>query len=247
MASDGFAVRIKASATDANEAVAEYAAQYGDVVEFDSRDAAADLAAMFTRSDGNAVAVQTAAPQDGGDVDAYLVSRPDRRTHEPDGSIESGLTFDTTARQYGAIGEALIASYETDPPLLAHYARRDLDRAEDDPLRVEVLRDPPPITVEREGETLEWRPDCGAVARDGRDGRALREYRCEIKTGGGSLERDQLAVMRAAANRFAVLKIQLDVSDLPDSYTARIRRVEPDGEDDAVAGAAVDARLDEFL
>lgn len=246
----GFAVRITDSAVEANGAAAEYASQYGSVVEFDSRSAAADLATLFSRSDGTAVSVQAAAPQDASDIDAYLVARPERRTHEPSGSIDTGLTFDTTPKQFGTLGETLITAYEANPPLLVHYARRDLDRDPEDPIHVEVDADPAPVAAEapdRSG-TRQWVPDCRAVVRSSAGGRVLREYLCEIKTGGGSLERDQLAVMQAASRKTPVLKIQLDIAELPDSYTARVRRVSAtDLADDLPrADIAANARLDEF-
>ena len=245
-----YVVRITESAIEANESAAEYASQYGTVVTFDSRSAAADLATLFSRSDGTTVVVQAAAPQDASSVDAYLVARPDRRTHEPSGSVDTGLTFDTSATQYGALGETLITCYGANPPLLTYYARRDLDRDPDDPVHVDVDPDPAPVTVGAAAgtESQSWVPDCRAVARPDAGGRVLREYLCEIKTGGGSLERDQLAVMQAASRRTPVLKIQLDIADLPDSYTARIRRISaadvgPDGPE---TDLSVNARLDEY-
>lgn len=250
---EAFAIRITDSAREINDAAAEYAAQYGAVVTFDSRSAAADLATLFSRTDGSTVAVQAAAPQDDSKVDAYLVARPDRRTHEPTGSVDTALTFDTTANQFGALGEMLVLCYDANPPLLAHYVRADLEVALDEPLHVDVDPDPAPVTVSSgdSGETHTWVPDCRAVARPEPGGRPMREYLCEIKTGGGSLERDQLAVMQAVSRRTPVLKIQLDIGDLPDSYTARVRRVtaaDADGLGDGTLGGDVapNARLDEF-
>ncbi|MDX1744752.1 MAG: hypothetical protein R3324_02345 [Halobacteriales archaeon] len=248
-----FAVRITDSALEANDSAAEYARRYGAVVTFDSRSAAAELASMFTTSGGTPVVVQAAAPQDGSDIDAYLVARPTRRTHDPSGSIETALTFDTTATQFGALGETLITCYGANPPLLLHFVREDLGRKPDDPLHVDVDADPAPVTVggPAGNPSRSWVPDCRAVARPEPGGRVLRTYLCEIKTGGGSLERDQLAVMQAITRRTPVLKIQLDISELPESYTARVRRVTAteDGDDDAArddSALSVNARLDEY-
>lgn len=116
-------VWIKQSAINANEAVADYVDQYGHLVTFDARDIADSFARRLSLTGGSPVAVQGAAPRDDGDVDAYLVSQPERRMHNPGGSVDTGLTFDTTANQYGAIGEALILSHDSNPPALVYYAR----------------------------------------------------------------------------------------------------------------------------
>lgn len=246
----GFSVLIKPSAMEANEAVAEYADRYGREVRFDSRSAAADLAELFSGNGDGTVVIQGAAPQDERDVDAYLVPKPDRRVRTPAGSIETELTFDVSAAQFGALGEALVLSYEENPPVLEHYVRRDLGRASDEPLHVLVESDPSPITATRveDGGSIEWRPDCRAIATEVPDGRTLREYLCEIKTGGGSLQRDQLPVMRAAARRSSVLALRFDVADLPESYTVRIDEIEPDSSGDVSLGddSTIETDLDDF-
>lgn len=245
---DSVTVRIKQSAITANESVADYVDQFDHVVTFDSRDAADECAHRLSATGGTTVAVQRAAPQDGDTVDAYLVAQPDRRTHSPDGSIDTGLTFDTTANQYGAIGETLLVEPDSNPPVLTYYARQELDIATNDQIHVEIDDAPSPVTATRDGAPLEWRPDCSAVVRDSSDGRMLCEYLCEIKTGNGSLAREQHTVMRTAARYTSVLKIQVDIRELPDSYTARIREVSPAEEADVVIDVetTVNARLDEF-
>ncbi|MFB6136904.1 MAG: hypothetical protein ABEJ42_01000 [Halobacteriaceae archaeon] len=262
MAEDRFTLLVKPSAVAASDAVADHLAAGvretdGDRrLHLDSRADAEALAERLTAAGGVGdapVAVQAVAPSDAAAeaVDAYLVPRPERRTREPDGSLESGLTFDTTATQYGALGETLLTAYASDPPLLCHYARQDLGLGADDPLSVAVDDDPDPVVADRSADRFRWEPDCAAVARAGEAGPRLATYLVEVKTGGGSLLRDQRAVMAAAARRVSVLKVGLDVDELPDSYTARVRAVDSDEVERAADLTLVDApartaRLDEF-
>ena len=58
------------------------------------------------------------------DVDGYLVGWPQRRRQVPDGSPTEGLTFDTEANQYGALGEALVCTPEVNPVLLPSCANQ---------------------------------------------------------------------------------------------------------------------------
>ncbi|WP_137286478.1 hypothetical protein [Halorussus salinisoli] len=227
--SESFTVAVKESARDANEAARRVARTEGDRLEFGSEAAAHRRARDLSDGGETPVKVQRAAPQDPTDVDGYLVAWPERRTQNPDGTPTEGLTFDTEANQYGALGEAVVCTPEVNPPLLTHFARVDTDlpEREDGDLRVELDTDPDPVTV-RSGRR--WEPDCRAVVRLGPDRPVLTEYWCEVKTGDGSFERSQREAMRAKAREATVLKIRVELDDLPDSYTAWVRTVEPDDE-----------------
>ncbi|WP_327053667.1 hypothetical protein [Halomicrococcus gelatinilyticus] len=231
-----YRVAVKDSAAEHSGAVEEFRAERGRTVVFESRADAEATAERLSTPDAR-VAVQAAAPQDGSDADAYLVPDPDRRTRDPDGSVDAGLTFDVSATQYGRLGEALVCCQRWDPPVLAYYAREDL--AADD-VRVELDRDPDAVVTD---DGARWVPDCRAVARTG-NGRTLAEYWCEIKTGDASLERDQRTAMTWQAQRARVLTVRVDPSALPESYTARIRAVGPvDGSTNA---SRVTHRLSDF-
>ena len=261
-AGDEFSVAVKASAREANEAVAALADERGNRLSYPDRMAAEECAADLSERGETPVEVQAVAPQDSTDADAYLVAAPERRSRTPDGSIDGTMTFDTTATQYGALGETLLCCYESNPPVLAHYAREDLDHlsdAERDRVHLDVDRSPDPVEKSGETETngtKRWVPDCRAVARLEPDGPPLREYWCEVKTGDASFERDQRAVMRWKAREAVVLTVRFDVEELPDSYSVTVSEVDPaDAPDDALsddasldapAGSSKPTRLDEF-
>mgnify|MGYP000453350150 CR=1 FL=1 len=245
---DPYRVAVKDSASDANEAVRRLARAEGEVVAFDSAADAHRRARELSEAGETPVKVQRPAPQDPADVDAYLVAWPERRRRTPDGTPTEGLTFDVAATQYGALGEALVCSPEVNPPVLTHFARVDADCSarEAETVRVEVDADPAPVVVAGDAR---WEPDCRAVARLGPDSPVLAEYWCEVKSGDGSFERSQRAAMRAKALEATVLKIRVDLDELPDSYTAWVRTVDP--ADDATVDSRgesvrVDATLDEF-
>ncbi|MFC4358297.1 hypothetical protein ACFO0N_10100 [Halobium salinum] len=239
-AESGYRVAVKPSARAANEAVESFVGERGEQVDFTSEAQADAVARRLSTAGETPVGVQCAAPQDPTPVDAYLVADPERRTEVPTGSAESGLTFDVSGNQYGALGEALVLSRRRDPPLLTHVVREDpaldLSPGETERLHVVVDTDPEPVCcVDPEtGERREWRPDCRAVASLGADGRTLTEYWCEVKTGAASFQRGQRAAMETKAREAPVLAIRVDVDDLPDSYTARVERVSPADGDDPV-------------
>jgi hypothetical protein len=236
MSTDRFVVAIKDSAVERNEAVRAFVegpveressvlaphalADDRRRLRFDSR-ADADETARALSSDGaRAVRIQTVAPQDGDDADAYLVGASRRDGEVPDADPGDGWRFAVDANQYGALGEALLTPGGVATPL-ACYVRDDLGLDADDDLSVDVGDDPDSVTVpELAGE---WQPDCrldAAVA-----GRRVATYRCEIKTGDGSFERNQRAVAEAAARETRVLLIRVDVSDLPQSYEVSFERI----------------------
>jgi len=235
-----FRVAIKDSATDANEAAWQFARAEGDAVAFDCEADARSRARELSAIGETPLKIQRAAPQDPSDADAYLVAWPERRRWDPDGTPTRGLTFDTAANQYGALGEAVVCSPAVNPPVLAHFARVDPNLPEEE-LRVELDTDPEPVVV---GPDRRWVPDCRATVRLGPDRPALTEYWCEVKTGDGSFERSQREAMSAKAREATVLKIRVDVTELPDSYTAWVRKVGP--EEGETSGVQVNATLDSY-
>lgn len=250
---DGFRVAVKPSALDANGAVGALVADRGNPLVFDSRGVAEATAARLSDSGATRVVIQAAAPQDPDGVDAYLVASPGRRTHDPIEADDGSLTFETTAAQYGALGEALVCCYGANPPPLAAYVRRDLDDGEvgggGDDRWIDLDRDPDPVVyATADGSTrLAWVPDCVARARDGPGGQVLESYYCEVKTGDASFQRDQATVMAYKACEATVLKIRVDVDGLPERYSARIEAVDPEEPPGDVSNlASPDARLDDF-
>jgi hypothetical protein len=242
--SDPFRVAVKDSATEASRPVRRLVREEGDRLEFDSK-AEAHRRARELSADGETVKIQQAAPQDPGDDDAYLVAWPERRRWDPDGSPTEGLTFDTEANQYGALGEAVVFSPAVNPPLLTHFAQVDIDfsEREGDDVRVELDRNPDPVVV---AASNRWEPDCRAIVRLGPDRPVLTEYWCEVKTGDGSFERSQREAMAAKAREATVLKIRVELDDLPDSYTAWVRKVEQtEGETDSES-VRINSSLDDF-
>ncbi|PSP54898.1 hypothetical protein BRC82_07810 [Halobacteriales archaeon QS_1_67_19] len=238
---DSFRVAVKDSARAENRAVRRLVATNGEVVSFDAEPAAHERARQLSADGETPVKVQRAAPQDPTDVDAYLVAWPRRRRWSPEGSPTEGLTFDAEANQYGALAEAVVCTPRVNPPLLTHYARIDADADAED-LRVELDADPEPVAAGPSDRR--WEPDCRAVVRLGPDRPVLTEYWCEIKAGDGSFERSQREAMAAKAREATVLKIRVDLDELPDSYTAWVREVAPDESD---AGTdRVNSSLDDF-
>lgn len=70
-------------------------------------------------------------------------------------------------------------------------------------------------------------PDCTIVARDGWDGAVPERYYCEVKTGDAPLERSQVAAMERLARDERVVKIRMDVDEMPEQYALQIHDVEP--------------------
>ncbi|WP_135806079.1 hypothetical protein [Halorussus marinus] len=235
-----FRVAIKDSATDANEAAWQFGRAEGETAKFDSEADARRRARELSAAGETPLKIQRAAPQDPSDADAYLVAWPERRRRDPDGTPARGLTFDTAANQYGALGEAVVCSPAVNPPVLAHFARVDPALPDED-LRVELDADPEPVVV---GASRRWVPDCRATVRLGPDRPVLTEYWCEVKTGDGSFERSQREAMTAKAGEATVLKIRVDVTELPDSYTAWVRKVDPEEGDGT--DVRVNATLDSY-
>lgn len=244
-----YRVAIQDSAIRTNESVRTYHDTHGDVVEFPSKDDAEEAATRFSNEGDRPVRIQRVAPQDSREVDAYLIAAPNRRIRNPDGSLEDGYTFDVGAQQYGAIGEALILSYRSNPPALLPFIREDIDAFEaTTDLSVAVDSNPDPISIDSSdgGTRKTWLPDCSVTAYDGAQQRAISTYVCEIKTGRASFERGQRAVMQETATTQNVLAIRIDISGLPETYTVKISKVAPPEEETANRVQYRNARLDDF-
>ena len=117
-------VEIKESAIKQNQAVKEYVAQHESLVTFQSLADAEDFAGEMTTAGEQPVGLQNTAPQDTTDADLYLVYQSTRQTHTPYEPEADTWTFDITANQYGAIGEALITAPGV--PALRHYVEEHL-------------------------------------------------------------------------------------------------------------------------
>lgn len=218
-------IEIKDSAIKNNEAVARYVADNGEMITVASIEAAEALANKLSAAGGVPVALQKTAPQDSTAADQYLVYRPARRTHSPVDSEADIWTFETTANQYGALGEAL---FTRGAPALRYYIAQDLG-GDDVWIRLVAPRHAVREgTVTRETRNaVSWSPDTVAFAY-GEDS-VLQEYWCEIKTGSASFQRLQTEGMAqmAGIDGVSVLKIRVWIDELPDKYSVRIEPVVP--------------------
>lgn len=240
-------VAVKESAIDANEAVRDFVDRNGVDVQFPTMAAVMAKVQALSGAGEGPVRVQRAGPQEPRDIDAYVVSDPDRRTRRPDGSVDDELVFDTTATQFGALGETVITAHTHDPPALTYFIRHDLADVDIDPdaLSVEVSPDPEPI--DPTGVDGVWQPDCLATIYARPGDRLVTRYWCEIKTGRASLERKQEQVMRQHSTAEPVVLVRVTVTGLPQSYSVsftRVRDAHPADRDDPLFGR--DSRLDDF-
>lgn len=215
-----FRVAIKPSASDRNEAVARLVEASGDRLTFDSEAAARDRAGELTARGDGPVRIQAVAPQDGADVDAYLVGAS-RSTRITDGSPADGWRFGVDAAQYGALGEALLTAGDGPTTPLTCFVRHDLDLDPDADLSIDVDATPEPRTVPDVDGT--WRPDCELTAAVA--GRQVADYDCEIKTGAGTPERNQREIMEAVAAERPVVLARVDVAGLPQEFDVRFERI----------------------
>lgn len=240
-----YVVAIKDSAARRNEAVSRFADENGRTPRLESRAAAESLAHRLSADADPSVRIQRAAPNDAGDVDAYLVPAPDRRIREPAVTEDGTRVFDVGATVYGAIGEAIVAGAGRNPPLLTDYAAGDLDLPRS-ALEVDVETDLEAVSVPTaDGGTARWRPDCVATVRRSGGDAVLAEYWGEVKTGRATLERSQRAAMRRRATDVTVLLVRVSLEDLPDRYAATIEEIPGDDGDGGDPGTRR-TRLDDF-
>lgn len=221
-----FRVLVKPSAVEANASVADLVDERGEFLAFDSRHEAEALASSLT-AEGSRVRIQTAAPQEPTDADAYLLTDPERHTRRPKASSTRGTTFDVGANQYGALGEALVVGGPGASPPIRHFLVEEAGVVDPDSHRLRGV-DAPDLPGDVD-HTVSWQPDYLVEVRERRSGDLVEQYVCEIKSGDASFERGQRAGMRRVARTVPVLNVRLDLDGLPEEYTARITLVEPDG------------------
>jgi hypothetical protein len=222
-----FAVEVKSGALTANNRLREIVDQYGERLEFGSRHNAEKYAHQLSNSDGS-VKIQAAPENDPSGIDAYLLADPDTSITEPATTNDEEMTFDVGANLYGELGETVLLG-PSKPHALIHFVREDLDISKRELnhglyVDIEVGILVAPVEVDLNGG---WIPDCIVKAYDGRNGELMKKYFCEIKTGDASFERSQVEVMEALARTERVLKIRVNIEDLPDQYSIRINDVEP--------------------
>lgn len=221
-----FAVEVKSGALTVNNRLREIVDQYGERLEFGSRHKAEQYARQLSTSDGS-VKIQAAPENDPSGIDAYLLADYNTSTTEPATTNDGEMTLDVGANLYGELGETVLLG-PSKPHALIHFVREDLEiskRELNHGLYVDIEVG---ILVAPEEADLNggWIPDCVVIAQDGRNGELLKKYFCEIKTGDASFERSQVEVMEALARTERVLKIRVDIEDLPYQYSIRINVVE---------------------
>jgi len=228
----GCKIAIKDSARRENRAVDQLYKEEGGILEYESRAAAKEDAEKFSSSGNGRVAVQRAAPNDPSDVDGYLVYAPVQNKHTPKGTLEDSWTFDTTANQYGALGETLITTRGI--PALKHFVQQDLAPFPSEEIqksvRVKVKTEPSGFDWESLRSAIgdnrvNWTPDCEVIVTLGYPSVEIHRYVCEIKTGDASFERNQQDAMRAASEDIDVLKIRVRIDELPTQYSVKFQRV----------------------
>jgi hypothetical protein len=172
--------------------------------------------------------IQSAPANDPRAVDAYLLADHIPSISEPAATDGETWTFDIGANLYGALGEAILTSAPK-PHALYYFVRQDLELDDgelESELALEVERGTPISVAHPDGEKR-WTPDCVVWAKDGWDGCVLAKYYCEIKTGNASFERSQGVVMEEVAEQERVLKIRVEIDDLPEQYSLRTHEVTP--------------------
>lgn len=231
-AEDAFRVAIKDSASRVLEDDSLPRCDDPRVLEYQSRDTAEQSVNALDPAEAGSLEFQQPAPNDPHDVDAYLVFYPADRKRSPDGSPTDGWTFDTTANQYGAIGEALVTAPGT--PALNHFVRHDLGTALDtdhtDTWSLDCVTDSADVDWDTLRAATEdgrpgWTPDCEVRVRLPDRRGYIHRYFCEIKTGAASFQRNQSADMAAVSEVADVLKIRVRIDELPDEYTVTFDRV----------------------
>ncbi|MFC5971622.1 hypothetical protein ACFPYI_09790 [Halomarina salina] len=217
---DEVSVAIKPSAVRDCGVVESYAEEHGEVVQFTSVEAARE---ELTRHRTSAeLSLQRVAPNDPAEVEWYLVSLGQHGySADERGPPDEGWTFDPTANQYGAFGEALFTATPHGTRPLKQFVHRDLGI--DDALRVRVDSSPPVVS----NDAGTWHPDVAAAVRL-RWGPDVQRYLFEVKTGTGELERTQEATMREHARsqaRDRVVHVVADIAGLPEEYSVEFHAV----------------------
>ncbi|WP_136715593.1 hypothetical protein [Halorientalis salina] len=228
-----YRVALKRSACEVSPAVASRREDAGEIVTYESREAATRK--LLDSIDCPVLRLQEAAPNDPAPVDAYLIKG---RELKPDpgerGPPQDGWTHQLGAQQVGALAEAVFGAHSDDPPPIVAYAARQLDM-DPDAFRVTVEHAPSPVGGE--ASSRHWHPDFEFRVRRktadhpyGYDGPVLRRYVAEVKHGSASFGRNQ----RQAMDRFDaesgpdtdVLVIRVDLDAVPRHYDVTIRTVD---------------------
>lgn len=218
-----YRVAIKESAIAHNAAVREFVDERGTTPEFDARQDAEAFVRSLTQGDV-VIRLQAPSESDPAPVDAYLVRDGQCNEWMPVESDKPGTTFPVGGNIYGAIGVELIYLGGTPSPALTRYVA-DLGDAPDDARLVDVEREPQ--LPERLASEVGWRPDLGLTVAFERP--ATREtYYAEVKSGAASFQRSQRRDMHRVAEDHGVLKVRVDLAELPERYTVRIDAVGPD-------------------
>lgn len=226
-----FNVAVKDSAAATNDAVAQIVHSVGDILHYESRTAADAEATKLSRLSGP-VTVQSPPPHAAVEVDAYLVAAPRQRKRTPEGSRDTGWTFDITPNQYGAIGEALLLADGT--PALRHFVVEDLvselSTMSVDDIRLDIVTTPDnmdlqPVATASTSQPQPWEPDAEIRVQLPERDVELHRYLLEVKTGNAGLQRRQRPSMEAASEYCDVVVAQVSIEDLPDAYTVSFERI----------------------
>lgn len=216
----GYRVEVRAGALAVNHRLQSVVDRHGRVLEFRTRSQAETYAAWLSTL-GGPVTVQATPPTETSDLEAYLIAEHSPSVAEP-AAIEDGTWhFDVDANLYGSLGEALLTEAPK-PYALTYFVKQDRDLEEDPVLT--IRRGP----SQRGAVDARWVPDCELLVREAVGGPVRERYYCEIKTGGGNLEREQRAAMETLARSERVLLIRVDIEDLPQQYAVTVTEVDPD-------------------
>jgi len=217
-----FRVALKESAKEHNPCVHEIVSKEGTIKEFESsRQAERFTEEMCAR--GGAVRLQSVAPQDPAEINAYLVSDKQQNEWEPIESDEQSATFPVGANTYGGLGLGLIYLGGKTSPALSHYFTEQASPSKQG--RVLHVDVEPTLPNDIKDETG-WRPDLQIEVATG--GRSSKEvYFAEVKSGDSSFERQQRADMQRVSGNYGVLRIRVVLDELPEEYTVRIDEVRP--------------------
>lgn len=218
-----FRVAIKDSAVDGNPAVRAAVADHGTKRNFESRQQAESFATAM-REQGSDVRLQAAAGMDPADVDAYLVKDGQRNEWVPVDDETTGVTFPVGGNVYGRIGLAIIYMGGTVSPALSHFADKLGTDSQTAHVRNVEIEPALPTDV---ANAVTWCPDLRiGIALD--EDAAPESYYAEVKSGQASFQRNQRRDMQRLAKAYGVLRIRVELADLPERYTVRIDEVHPD-------------------
>lgn len=217
-----FRVALKESAREQNRCVREIVSEEGPIKQFNSRREAEKFADEMCAL-GGPVRLQSPAPQDPADVNAYLVSDIQRNEWEPIESNGQSATFPVGANTYGGLGFGLVYLEGKTSPALAHYFTEQAPSSKQG--RVLWVDAEPQLPDEFKRE-VGWSPDLRIEVSSG--GRSSNDvYFAEVKSGESSFGRQQRDDMQRLSQEYGVLRIRVKLDKLPEEYTVRIAEVKP--------------------